>query len=521
MSAHQLLSLSGQSHLVTRCSVSARIRVPFGWTVRLLEVWPLGHPEMARPYWPLFDYLKAHPTLSDQSQRIACRGMGFFWDYSQVACPNLDQDLPIITQHRQLLRDFGVALIDGTITNNTDPLGLFWPSQQPELVARLLTAIEDFANWQFKESGQRNPFKRTPTAEERMVDSIVAVTRKNVSLLGYLDESTGGRSPFVQLPRGNETDNTLLCGPLSFPPAQVENTLWEGFKRDKAKNGPFGEYQVREMMIFLLQVFAGLREHEPFHLWATDVVEDPVNPGSASVFLYHPAQGLAFLEGPDGVAIRCTRQQKLLHDYGLPPRNLGVGSYHVGWKNSLVGTKDKYVCLGWSDPLAAQLFWELYLVYLPTRHSLMRRRVALGYREHPFLFVSTQSNRNTENGVSAIGAPAGIGQYERALRRAVVRCGMTPSKQNGTSSQALRHLYANTLKREGFGPVFLQTALRHRDVNSQERYGRPTPGQVNTALQAIHEDSQHADEVGWPRASVSNILDGLTERYPPHVRRAL
>jgi hypothetical protein len=50
------------------------------------------------------------------------------------------------------------------------------------------------------------------------------------------------------------------------------------------------------MMIFLLQAFAGAREHEAHHLWVVDVIEHPAKPGEASVALFHPLHGRAFVD---------------------------------------------------------------------------------------------------------------------------------------------------------------------------------------------------------------------------------
>ncbi|REG59673.1 hypothetical protein B0G80_2444 [Paraburkholderia sp. BL6669N2] len=519
MSQNHLLSLSGQSHLITKCAVSSELDVPFGWMVRLLVLWPLGHPELAVPYWPLFNYMKAYWTRSDAWQRVACRAVGLFWDYCQVRIPLLNPSEPILKQHRDLLQGFGSALLDGTIYKLSDPLELYWPSQGVDVAGQLVTAMETFAKWLFAENGKPNPLAINPTTCERMFNSIVAVTRQGQSLLGYLGNSCGSRSLYVQLPPGDKQGNALLANPLSFPASQVENVLWNGFKRRRGNPTiPFGQYNIRPMMIFLLQNYAGLREHEPFHIWVTDVVEDPQNPGSASVFLYHPVKGLAFIEGVDGCPIRTTRLLKLRHDYDLTPRTLGTGSYRIGWKSSLVEGKDFYSCLHWTDPLAAQTFWELYNAYLLEREMAMKRRRALGYRDHPFLFVSTEANPNSPEGTSAIGAPAGIAQYERALQRAVTRLGMVSSKENGTTSQAARHLYANTLKRQGQGPKLIQLCLRHHDIKSQERYGRLTPSQVNEALRSV---SVSYPDVSVRRTSLETTLSDITRRFPPHAAKAL
>lgn len=515
-----LLSLSGQSHTIVQCRASESFGKRKGWTCYVLVVWPRGRPSEAQIHWPVFDFLIAHGRFGSAWQRTVCKSVGLYWDYAQAAVPLLNvEDSPDI-QHRTLLRGFGDALLDGTIQDCRDPLGLYWMGQKTDRVARLCAALEDMCEWHCKEKRIREIFKANPTTFERVLFSVHAIKKQGYSLLGYLETGRGSasREHFVQLPLGDTQSNVLLANPPNFPASYVEDVLWNGFIRRGRQGLSPEDFLLRDMMIFLLCTNWGLREHEPFHLWVQDIVEDPEHPGEASVFLYHPSQGLAFLEDLDGKPLRSTRQEKLNHVYGLSPRTLGIGSYRVGWKKSLVGTKDQYAALFSLDPTAAKVLWQLYKDYLSRRERLIRRRIALGYGDHPFLFVSEQENRASENGMSSIGAPASIASYERSLARAVALCGLQSSKEAGTSTHGPRHLYANTIKRYESGPIVLQTALRHTHPDSQERYGRPSPMQVNHELRAKANSqvervasSQNADE----------ILSQLADRFPPYRKRAI
>ncbi|MGF6876864.1 hypothetical protein [Paraburkholderia sp. MM5477-R1] len=516
-----LLSLSGQSHTVVRCIVSKSFGRSLGWTCQVLVIWRRNCPQEAQIHWPVFSFINAHPRFSAAWQRCICRSVGLYWDYAQVAVPLLDVLESPDLLHRKLLRGFGDALLDGTIDADClDPLGLYWIGQKANVVSRICTAVEDFCKWHFKDSGMRDIFKPNPTTYERVIYSAIAVAKQGYSLLGYIQTGRGpaSREHFVQLPPGQAQNNILLASPPTFPAAFVEDVLWIGFIRRGRRGDCPDDFLLRDMMIFLLQVNWGLREHEPFHIWVQDVVEDPSHPGEASIFLYHPSKGLAFLEDLDGRPLRSSRQEKLLHTYGLPPRTLGTGSYRVGWKNSLTLTKDNCAPLISLDPLAAQLFFKLYKDYLPQRELLMRRRLALGYGDHPFLFISEQENRAAADGLSSIGAPASIASYERSLARAVARCGLDSTKENGTSSHGPRHLYANTLKRYDEGPIVLQMALRHHHPESQERYGRPSPMQVNEELRA--KTQANSDYRGTLQDGDAQNAE-FAERYPPYRTRAI
>lgn len=493
-----MLSIIGRDHVITKCTLSASDhRVPYGWTVRLLVL--SQRDGKGTPYWPLFDYFIAHWTKSDAWQVCVARALGSLWDYCNAYVPHEDAGQPLYWRHIELIRGFGQALVNGTIRSSTDQLGLFWMAQPIQTAKRLVYAIENFVEWLAREAGRRNSrtaSKREMWIESRMIESVRSAKRQGFSLLGHLKPVEPRRPSIVAFPTLGRQDSTSISAPISFPANKVEEVLWQGFQRPGVKG--FERYDLRGMMIFLLQCFAGLREHEPFHLWVNDVCEDPLNPGRACVFLYHPSEGLAYLDSLSGRPMRTSRKEKLEKEYGLPARTHGTGAYRIGWKNSKVEAADHYAVLYWTDPTAAVLFLVLFRAYIVRRSHIMARRRALGYRDHPFLFVSEREDRNSPDGSKFIGAPASIESYESALERAVTSCNLPYGKSYGTTSHGPRHLYASTLRKLHVPGKTLQEGLRHRSPSSSNRYGIPSPHDINKEINKAMKENRH------------NLPEGLT-----------
>jgi len=178
-----LLSLSGQCHTVAQCTVSESFGRSKGWTCRVLVVWRRNHPEEAQIHWPVYDFINAHARYSTAWQRMICKSVGLYWDYGQAAVPSLDFRESPDVQHRSLLRGFGDALLDGTIRDLQDPLGLFWTAQKTDIVSRICTAVEDFCKWHFRELGVRDIFKANPTSYERLVYAVSMVIKQQSTQL--------------------------------------------------------------------------------------------------------------------------------------------------------------------------------------------------------------------------------------------------------------------------------------------------------------------------------------------------
>jgi hypothetical protein len=513
----KLGSITGRDHVVSRYLVQSEGgRLPKGWVTRLL-ILRLPDGQVA-PYWPLYDFMAAKWTRSDTWRDEVARAVGLFWDYCQARTPLLSADSSPKARHRELLRGFSQALVNGTIDEGqVDALGLYWFPQPATFARKVISRLELFAVWVWKETDEKSallPEKAlSMSVGDHMVSAVMSVRRRNMSLLGYLDPKEEHRESLVDLPKVGRGFNRSNDRAISFPPAMLEKLIWEGFLRPGASGKHWGDYDVRSMMIVLLQAYAGMREHEVFHLWHTDIVENPIRPGQASIFMYHPTLGLAYTDGPNGKYEKITRQEKLIRDYDLPSRTMGLGSYKIGWKNSMVATQDYYAVVHWTDPLAAMLFWELYRYYVARRDAVMSRRRALGYGDHPFLFVSEREARSRADGAAFVGAPASIGSYEDALRKAVERIGLTHGKQYGTTSHGLRHFFAYTLKKLGSPRKIIQEGLRHCHPFSQEIYGNPSPMDVSDELERIR---LHGGSALPPKFRLSRTFAWIEEAHPEY-----
>lgn len=498
-----MFEISGKFHATARVSWRSSLgqpTLPKGWTARLLFLDLEGQTIVCRP---LLDYLIANMHRSDAWQASVVRSLGLYWDYS-TALRSLGR---APRDPNEAFRCYASALLQGTIDGLADPLGLFWIGQPIVTVRRLLSSLEDFVNSKQAGTVLEASLRGTPVLSGQMNR-----VRRRFSLLGYLDDSAQ-RHPRVDGVLPQEKFGTSLTAPLSFPPHKVEEVLWRGFILPGKSGSEWGDYNIGAMMIYLLQGFAGAREHEPFHLWVNDVVENPANPGQALVYLYHPSQGAAYLDAGGRRGAKTTRAQKLALEYNLPVRTHGVGAYRIGWKSSKVDTDDRFAVFHWSDPTAAHLFLLLYRRYLPYREALISKRLALGYSRHPFLFVSGREARNRADGAKYLAAPASIESYDTALERAVVGCGLTFGKSYGTTSHGLRHLYAYTLRQLGAGTKVLQEALRHKNPFSSDRYGVPGPSAIARSLDEANSRARN-DEIPATRLTgTQRWLDGLEEDY--------
>lgn len=462
----------------------------------------------------------AHWTKSDAWQKRIARGIGLFWDYLQAKLQRQQWHELNARQQRNLLRGFSSTLLAGTLSHEADdPLGLYWPPQPTSAVRDAVSAIDRFALWVASEYEEPNAIQPVPaalaTGGGEIVESILMSRRKGFSLLGHLDREIANRRSIVDLPKVGRSLNRYGDNPLSFPPTKVEALLWDGFRRPNGTGRSWDDFDVRAMMITLLQGYAGCREHEPYHLWITDIVQDPEREGHASVFLYHPSDGLAYIDDLNGKQQRANRRQKLLIDYRMTPRNEGVGSHNVGWKNSKVETHDNFAPLYWIDPVASALFWQLFVYYLERRETIMSRRRALGYGDHPFLFVSEREARNLSDGAKFIGAPWSIDSYEAALRQAVQLIGLHYGKRYGTTTHGLRHFYAYVLKRGGSPRKIVQEGLRQRNPFSQDIYGNPTPKDISDSINRAQGSSTTTPP------SLTRTLAWLEERHPEYAQSPL
>jgi Phage integrase family len=456
--------------------------MPESFTARVLV---LRRPDgTVEPYPQLVRYQRAHPHRSSSWQNTVVRAVGLLWDYSIQ-----------ITHHstpRDLFRGFALAVLAGTIKKDgSDPTGLLWPSTPRSRTVGFVKSIEAFAEWCGNEADEVSPIAPevlplTPGTAEHMTSLLVWHRLRRVSMLQHIKKAPTTHSKSVvehgQDPRGHDAEPVKF-----FPPQYAEKLLWEGYKRPGAGREPniFLRYNVRDMMIALLDGWGGLRRSEGLHLWLDDVVDDPNSPGQALVVLHHPAESKLHWQGRlAGRSEVLTRREVLRRAYGLQPRNeVKRGAYHAGWKGMDLDSNYR-TCVFWIDDQAGALFWTLYLGYIRfVRPTIMDQRRKMGGRDHPFLFVSERINPKT----GLLGEPYSEKAYERNHRAAVERIGLVYAKDKGTTTHGLRHLYGQTLTKFGVPAQVIKKGLHHRSFLSQAPYTAPDKHTTNQALRSAQQ----------------------------------
>ncbi|WP_407151007.1 hypothetical protein [Bradyrhizobium sp. ORS 86] len=360
--------------------------MPDGFSARILLL--QQEDGTGEVFLPLIEYFRAFWFKSRSWQDVIVRAFGLFYDYCFAL--SLRKECS-----EDIFRGFIIAMLAGTVDRaGSDRTGLFWPSTKRERVRQFARAIEDCSAWWSAKTNSPSTISpiefplRVGTSEH--FASLLAWSRmRNASMLTHIKEAPKFAKRRVELgpePRGFEVRPAKF-----FPPKHVERLLWEGHARPGESGNPniFFRYNIRDMMMALLDAYGGLRRSEGLHLWINDVCDDPTRPGHALVALNHPSD--ANIRWYDPVLQHereTTRKECLLQVYELRPRNeVSRGSYHVGWKG--MALDDSYQCqVFWRDDTAAALFQTLYLGYIRyVRPEIMQRRAAMGGRDHPFLFV--------------------------------------------------------------------------------------------------------------------------------------
>ncbi|MGR9206385.1 hypothetical protein ACU8OG_21005 [Rhizobium leguminosarum] len=216
------------------------------------------------------------------------------------------------------------------------------------------------------------------------------------------------------------------------------------------------------------------RTSETLNLWTEDV--EPKGEKVAG-YLRHPQFFKRDTRGPN-------RQEILLRDFGLVPRNLLRDRFEAGWKNPLLNAQF-WARITWMpmpgfQPYLAKLLLRYLVEY---RRPIMAQRRAKGLRDHPYLLVTSQ-NRPTL-GIE-IGDPYTAGAMRASWKRAFLRLArhfpdedLRYGKQEGTTPHSVRHAAGHVFSELGAGPKDLQRLLHHISLLSQRIYTQPTDDEVH------------------------------------------
>jgi hypothetical protein len=226
----------------------------------------------------------------------------------------------------------------------------------------------------------------------------------------------------------------------------------------------------------------GQRGSETLHFWVDDV-----QPKGSKVIgvLRHPQFYRETKFGP-------TRQEILLREYGLLPRNLDCGRFAVGWKHPMLN-KQFWARITWMPIPGFQAFLaKLLLRYLiEIRRPTMASRRAVGLPDHPWLLVTTQDQPS--RGVN-IGDPYTRVALRHSWRRAILRLAkLRPNedlrfgKREGTTPHGARHSYGYVFGELGASPKELQRLMHHVSILSQQSYRQQTEEEINKKFEEFSQ----------------------------------
>lgn len=431
-----------------------------------------------------------HQNKSATWQQKAARAVGLLYDYFRAVPEPRD-----LLGRRAFLSGFAQALMAGTVDQTGgDETGLYWRPMSWSRVEETLQYVNLFADHCVSEYGAED---LNPYVDGSFGDRVARMRRLDVqnrnSLLKHLgtarakfDEVRGVRGI-----RARRRPKVSPRKPPYFPRDAFAPLLQEGFAR-KRTGAPWERWNIRDMMIAILQRHGGLRVSEPFHLFVTDVHPDPRAPTSAEVRLYHPELGrFAYRDPISGLIRRVTRTEYLRDAHGRVPRNRIAGKEGAGWKNLMLdeGEPEMYALVRWFPAEWGQVFLQLYRIYV--RHLLPARL------DHPYLFVALQ-------GGAQYGKPYKTSAYTQSLTRAVKRIGLDPAKVLGTTTHGFRHGYGQDLADAELDEKTIQICLHHNSATSQQVYTRPEQQRIQRELDAARR--KLAGEHGSSLSGLADLL---------------
>ncbi|MBU3891006.1 hypothetical protein [Methylosinus sp. KRF6] len=434
------------------------------------------------PLHVLTDYFVSRSAYSLRWMRLCARGVGLFYDYVRQRRAYFDvvaKD-PNGSVHETALSEFQNHLWRGTIVDGVDETGLYWSARlSADIVVDLCRGIEEFINWtRGSRHGDRlehglADFQAPSSGKQLMHLLYVARFQKALSFLGHIDQGKRTETPFDRSIVGpDRRDWYRSDGTVRFPVHYLVPLFERGFiSRPKAKE----DWQRENMtakLASMLCAFGGLRRSEPLHIWVDDVQWVD---GRAVVFLHDPNATTKFNSA------KMTRAEFLRDHCGLDSRDKMAGQLHAGWKG-IKCNKDLWAPVFFL-PFEGlnEWFWETYQTYMRfVRPRLMRKRIERGFKDHPFLLVSSGDSHQGDD-EQPIGSPYSHGAHGKAWEQAINRLAaiypedetLIVRKALGTTLHGLRHLYGGVLGELGIGEKLIQECMHHLSPLSSLTYTKP------------------------------------------------
>lgn len=430
----------------------------------------------------LQEFFTDHDARGFQWMLDHARSIGLFIDHS-MATLSADPTEPGKPElERRLLRAFAISLRDGTIPlEGVDERRLYWSPRGSHRANTYLKYLTHYFEWlggtdaasRWASAASLKGWTPDPLTAYRL--AVALVLRKRNALLGHL------ASKPLQAPHrfgGNvEPRGPSMASVPSFPSKYLAPLLFDGFRDDKVV---FDE--TAELLVHLLALF-GLRQSEPFHLFASDV---QFIDGRPSVYFFDPEVSKV----ANRERLLVSRREYLAH-FGLQPRNAVKGRLHAGWKgmaDCVEGAPGFHLPVNFLIERTGALLHRYLLV---TRPSIMARRPKRA-GDHPFLLVSSGRTAGATGG--EIGDPYSLSAFKRAWGAAIRRVAkvyddesLKVSKKAGTSPHGLRHFYGRFLWTAGVEGAVIQRCMHHKSFESHRVYTRLTASEIDDLLKRYAE----------------------------------
>lgn len=391
------------------------------------------------------EYLAKYRNKSKSWRNQSCNAVVKFLDYSEAYDHKFRNP-------RLMFEAFAETLIDGTILEDgSDPTHLWWEPLQPATANATIKHITKFSDFIYSKTKDErhllNPDVHA-TRSEFLLSLAAYHHRKNNSLLAHTfdDQAALEKAKRNKLVKLHHT--TKQKDVKATEEDVIIDLITNGFWRTKNRND-LTNLNIKNVLISMLISYGGLRVSEPFHIFISDIYDDPTDDSQCFINIQHPALGEApeYWRKNNGNKY-ATRDAYLRKKYGLRPRTELLNKFGAGWKSRHITSFNVYLF----PSTAARWFKMLVDLYI------REQRVTSPTHPHPYLF-------SDEN-----GKPATIKQYTTARQKALSKLGYDPSKYAGNNPHGGRHFFGSTLKAKGVNAIHIKEAMHHSSIKSQETY---------------------------------------------------
>jgi site-specific recombinase XerD len=370
--------------------------------------------------------------------------------------------LPDISSATQALKSFTTALVAGTIDYKSldDETELFWEPRKIRDANNILfhiTHYTDFLALQDNYSSSRvNPFRDASSYEERLNWCAYYHKQANV-FLNHLSNhnSARERSQKIRLIGAMPDSKVDTEKAIRFPENYFDKLINIGFQN----NNEEPNYKLQAMT--MLMHYGGLRKSEIFHIYVSDITQNPNHQDEALVRVYDPAYGTS----PDPKYKM--RSEYLLGETKFKARNKYRFSERLysGWKSPLLTSQKGYFEVVFSPPSKAKEFLSIWVKYLK-----FQRVEPQANQFHPFAFTNNH------------GLPETIKNFQRYHKRAVEKIGLESKKENGTTEHGHRHAYGYRVRQLGLDRIEIQKAMHHKSPLSSLVYTQPSSDEIRNKM---------------------------------------